>query len=185
MTGKVSLGLALAGLLLLASPQTAAQESTSFKLNEHVLNSGGNPAGGAVPASASFLISLDSIGETVAITGLSSASWKVDAGFPSGYPPPGEVTGLRFIDVQTLVWDPEKSAGVYNLYRDLISSLAGLGYGTCVQLDLTSETTSDVDVTGLGDGYFYLPTVENTLGEEGIKGLDSLAAERLNLVPCP
>ena len=51
--------------LLLVLP-VYAQESASFKLTEHVFNAGGNPADGAVLASASFRIKLDAIGESVA-----------------------------------------------------------------------------------------------------------------------
>ncbi len=66
-----------------------AQQSASFKLEEHTFNAGGNPDQGAILTSASFRISLDAIGDAVAATGLTSASFQLDTGFLTGYPPPG------------------------------------------------------------------------------------------------
>ena len=171
----VLIGLILAGTAL-------AQENASFKLGEHVFNSGGHPAGGTVPTSASFKISLDAIGDSLSPGPLSSASFDMDGGFGSTYPPPGEVSGLRFTDKVTLEWGPEKSAGIYNLYRDLQSNLQG--FGDCEQQDLTATTTTDNDAVPTGDGYVYLVTVENLLDEEGTKGFQSDGLEREGAV-CP
>jgi hypothetical protein len=171
-------------LLLLAGP-ALAQTSASYNLSEHVFNAGGHPEQGTVMASASYRVTLDSIGDGIGGPGLASASYRMDGGFPLRYPPPGEVLGLRFTDHQTLVWDPEKSVGSYNLYRDLFSSIAGLGYGNCEQQDLTGETTIDTDTPPSTDGYFYLVTAENRLAEEGTKGWDSVGTERFNPGPCP
>ena len=55
--------LCLLACILFWVPFAAAQESASFKLNENTYNSGGNPADGSTPASASFRISQDAIGE--------------------------------------------------------------------------------------------------------------------------
>jgi hypothetical protein len=168
---------------LLALP-VAAQQSASYKLGEHVFNAGGDPAGFVVPASASYKITLDSIGEGVVRTGMSSASYRMDGSFAGCYPPPGEVRGLRFTDALTMAWDPEKSVGHYNLYRDAVASLPGLGYGTCLQQGIPDETVTDSDPVPLGDGYFYLVTVENRLHEEGTKGTDSGGATRHGTM-CP
>jgi hypothetical protein len=170
--------------LALALPATA-QESHSFKLEEHVFNAGGHPAGGVTMSSASFRASLDAIGEGVAGGGLSGPSFHMSAGFVPAYPPPGEVLGLYFDDVDTLYWEGERSAGVYNLYRDLLSALAGLGYGNCYLQDLTVHRIDDPDLPPSGNGYFYLVTAENRLGEEGSKGADSTGAARPNPAPCP
>ena len=118
--------------------------------------------------------------------GLSSASYSMGGGFGEAYPPPGEVANLAFLsDDQTLEWDPEKSAGIYNLYRDLLSGLSG-DPGQCHESSIASATTTDTDVpVSAGDGFFYLVTVENRLGEEGTKGFDSGAGERGNSSPCP
>jgi len=171
--------------LLLTCGAAVAQQSASFKNAEHVFNAGGRPADGVAATSASFKVSLDAIGDDVALTLLASASFGVDGGFVPAYVPPGEVWNLRFSDAQTMLWDPEKSVGDYNLYRDLISNVVGLSYGSCEQQDIASETTMDGDVPPLSDGYFYLVTAENLLAEEGTKGFDSVGTARANAAPCP
>ena len=179
----LSLGLPLA---LAASGAAWGQQSASYRLRENVLNGGGHPEGGTVLSSAGYKIRLDAIGEGILGTGLASASFRLDAGFVSAYPPPDEVTGLRFAgDRVTLLWNPEKSTGHYNLYRDLLSTLSGLGYGACRQSPILGETTTDPQVPAMGAGYFYLATAVNRLREEGTKGRDSAGAERLNPAPCP
>jgi hypothetical protein len=171
--------------LLLATP-TLAQESASYRLEEHALNAGGHPADGVTPASASFRVSLDALGQGVLGRELTSASYILDGGFVSAYPPPGEVSGLLLTDEQTLIWDPERSVGHYNLYRDRLSALADLSYGQCEQWGLTATTATDSDVPSpAGDGYFYLVTAANRLREEGTKGWDSSQAERSGPGACP
>lgn len=162
-----------------------AQESPSFKLTDHVFNAGGHPRGGTILSSASYRITLDAIGEGAIGSGFNSASFRTDGGFSSAYPPPGETLGLWFADKQNLHWEPEKSVGIYNLYRDLMSNLAGLGYGDCHQQGIADETYADGDTPSDGEGYFYLVTAENRLGEEGTKGLDGAGTERPNPAPCP
>jgi len=170
--------------VLLLNGVSLAQQSASFKLEEHVFNAGGHPEAGGVLTSASFKISLDAIGEDVMAASLTSASFHMGGGFGTVYPPPGEVTDLRFTDKTTLVWDPEKSVGIYNLYRDLISNLTGLGFGNCQQQDLTTETATDTDAVPLNDGFFYLATAENRLDEEGTKGSRSNGTKRQGTA-CP
>jgi len=177
-----------AALLLLALAGAApawAQQSTSFQLRESAFNAGGRPAQGAIAQSTSFRVSLDAIGDSVAGPGLASASFSMDGGFVTPYPPPGEVNGLRFTDKVTLAWKPEKSTGVYNLYRGLVSTLPGLGYGGCQQQSLAAETATDAAVPTIGSSYFYLITAENLLAQEGTKGFNSAGVERANLSPCP
>ena len=175
----------LAGLMLLALANASAQQSASYQVTDHVFNAGGHPSGGEILTSASFQITLDSVGEGVVATGLSSASFQLDGGFPTGYPPPGEVLGLRFSDSTTLEWSPEGSIGSYHLYRDLLSSLSGLGYGMCLEPLLLVETTTDREVpTTPGTGFFYLATTENKLAEEGTKGFHTDTTERMG-VACP
>jgi hypothetical protein len=108
----------------------------------------------------------------------------MEVGFVPPYPPPGEVLGLRFSDKQTLQWDPEKSVGDYNLYRDLIGTLPSLGFGACHQQDLVDETATDPSVPAAGQGFFYLATAENRLDEEGSKGSRSDGIERQGTT-CP
>ena len=160
-----------------SSPVTA-QQSASYHISDHTLNAGGRPEGGMTASSASYRISLESLGEGPVRTGLASASYHMDTSFVSGYPPPGEVTGLRFTDETTLVWDAERSVGVYDLYRDALAALSGGGYGVCFQPDLPDATATDGDPVSPGGGFFYLVTAENRLGEEGTKGTDGAGAER-------
>jgi hypothetical protein len=167
----------------LAAP-AAAQQSASYHLSEHVLNSGGRPLQGATAASASYRVSLDAIGENVNGAGLSSASYWMDGGFTVAYPPPGEVSGLTFPGKQNLLWNPEPSVGDYNLYRGLLGSLSGLGFGTCQEQNLPGETAVDAAVPAAGAGFFYLVTAENKLDEEGTKGFRSGGLERLGNT-CP
>ncbi len=175
---------ALSIVLLLAATAVAAQERSTYKLTEHVFNSGGHPGGASNPVSASYQITMGSIGDGLSARGLSSASYRSDAGFVTAYPPPGEATALRFTSKTGLAWDAEPSAGSYNLYRDLLSNLTGLGFGQCQQQGLASTTTTDADAVPADDGFFYLVTVENRLAEEGTKGFQSGGIERQGAA-CP
>jgi hypothetical protein len=172
-------------IVLLVGGMCLAQQSPSFKLEEHVLNSGGTPSEGAELTSASFSVRLASIGDAVMAGGLSGASFEMDTGFVAAYRPPGEVApALRFTDSQTLVWPAELSAGVYNLYRDDTSD----GFGNCEEENLSAPTRIDSAVPTNGATFFYLVTVTNRLAEEGTKGFQSNATERrgaVGLPPCP
>ena len=174
------------GLTLALGPAVTAAESASHKLTEFVFNEGGHPLQGAVPASASSRITLDAIGQGVAAGGTStSASFKLGSGFVSPYPPPGEVTGLRFTTKIDLAWNAESSIGKYNLYRELTGTLPG-GFGVCESPGvILSETTTDTDVPSAATAYFYLVTADNLLDEEGTKGFRSNGTERGNPAPCP
>ncbi len=171
-------------LAALARSPAAAQISASYKLQESVINAGGNPRDGGSLASAHFHVKLDAIGDGVVGTGLASASFHVDAGFAGSYPPPGEATGLRFSDKATLTWNPEKSVGAYALHRDLIASLPGT-FGSCQAGNLPGETAADASSPSAGQGYFYLVTARNRLREEGPKGYGSDGTEEGNASPCP
>ena len=178
------LRIILAGLVL--SGTALAQTSTSFTLEEHTFNSGGTPSQGVDLTSTSFTITLASIGDGVVATGLASSSFGMEVGFDAAYPPPGEVAAtcavgqpcLVFTDSETLTWPAERSAGVYNLYRDDTSD----GFGSCEEQDIAGTTTTDTATPTAA--FFYLVTVENRLAEEGTKGFQSNATERLGAV-CP
>ena len=165
-------------LAVMAGP-VLAQSSAAYTQDEHTFNAGGGTA-----SSASFSISMGSIGEGVIGTALGSASYNMDGGFLSAYPPPKEIAGLQFLDHDTLEWDADSSAGSYNLYRDLVSNLSGLGYGNCSQQNLSSPSATDADAAPSGDGYFYLATAVNRLVEEGSKGADSSDTTRAGTA-CP
>jgi hypothetical protein len=173
-------------LTLLAAGHALAQSSASFRVAEHALNAGGDPSQGTSPYSTSFRVSLDAVGEGVVARGLSSASFRADGGFVSAYSPPGEVGGLRFGPGHAnLSWDPESSVGDYAVYRDTVSSLPGLGAGACWQHGMTTVGVADPAVPSSGEGFFYVVTARNRLGEEGTKGFRSSGAERANASPCP
>jgi len=193
LSGRVAVALALAALALSAFPPVAfAQTSTNYKLVEHSINAAGHPAQGTILVSTGgavgFRITLDAAGEAVVgptMTNL-GGTFRMDGGFLLAYPPPGEVANLQLsADEVTLSWNSEKSFGDYNLYRDLLSSLSGVGYGLCEQSAITATSTTDAGVPPTGDGYFYLVTARNRLREEGTKGFDSAGAERPNPSPCP
>lgn len=162
----------------------SAQTSANFKLQESVLNAGGNPLQGGQLSSASYRLELDSIGEAAVDVGAFSGSYRIDSAFVSAYPPPGETLGLRFSDKTTLLWNPEKSIGKYELYRGAISSLPGM-WGSCFAANLASATSIDSQLPSIGTGYFYLVTARNRLSEEGTKGKRSNGTTRTNTNPCP
>jgi hypothetical protein len=109
----------------------------------------------------------------------------MDAGFVSNYPPPGEVKGDLFASKTNYTWSAEKSIGSYDVYRGAISSLSGLAYGTCLQNGLTTESVTDAATPAAGQGFFYLVTARNRLGEIGTKGFATSGIERANAAPCP
>ncbi len=168
--------------LLVASP-ALAQTSAGFDVSEHAFNAGGHPSAGVTLSSASYRITLDAIGDTVAGRQPASDSYRVETGFIAAYPPPGEVQGLDWIDPSTLVWNPERSVGNYNLYRDSVGNLPGAGYGICAQQQIPGETTQDTAPVAANSGRFYLVTAENRLAEEGTKGASG-GVERLGTI-CP
>ena len=174
----------LLSLLLSCSVPVFAQQSTNYKLEEHVFNAGGSPDGGTFLSSPGFKIALSSLGDGLIASALTSPSYLVQGGFVGGHPAAGEVTNLVFADELTLEWDPEPSVGVYNLYRDLMSNFAGLGFGNCQQPGLLVETATDMDPVPPGDAYFFLVTAENTLFQEGIKGTQGNGNARLGPT-CP
>ena len=156
----ILLGLTLSGAAL-------AQQSSSFQLDEHTFNAGGHPQAGTIPASASFQITLDAIGEGVVAAPMTSASFQMEGGFGSAYPPPGEAENLRFTDTTTLIWDPERSRGSYALYQGLVTVPFDTDYGLCEQPPpvLTMETATVTALTGTGDALFFLVTARNRLAE--------------------
>ncbi len=179
-TVVASVVLAALGL----APPALAQQSANFKLTEWTINAGGDPVNGNSAASASWKVRLDAIGDGVLGVGQASASVHLDSGFVDVYAPPGEVQNQRFTNASTMSWDPEKSIGVYEAYRGLISTLPG-GFGSCYQSSLAGTTASDAGNPPLGDAWFYLVTAKNRIGEEGTKGNQTGGAARGNPSPCP
>lgn len=167
----------------LAGGVCMAQSSASHRVEGGALNAGGRPQGGAVAQSVGHRLTLDTLGGIVRAESV-SASWRVGSAFPLRYRPPGEALSLRFIDDDTLAWLPERSAGRYNLYRDLLTQLGPASFGLCLQLSLPSPTAEDPALPPSGAGYFYLVTAKNRLGEEGTLGSGSTGS-RGNTNACP
>ena len=179
------------GRVLLAAPilvalcgPAEAQTSASFKLTENVVSSGGHPLDASRPASASFRISFGAIGDAALRGALSSASYRGDGGFVGRYAPPGEVSGVRFVDKTNLTWSHEPSVKTYNLYRNTLASLPG-NFGGCYQAALVTPSFGETAAPTPGSGWHYLVTAKNRLREEGNKGRTSSGAERSNPSSCP
>lgn len=162
-----------------------AQSSASYAIESSVLNSGGPPSNGDTMASAAYRITLDSLGEPLNGPMLASASYAMDAATLSAYRPPGEVQELLFADASTLDWAAEPAAGTYNVYRDTLSSLSDVYAGTCEQSGLVASNASDPGTPPNGDGWFYLVTSVNRLGEEGTRGADGAGTDRPDTGVCP
>lgn len=178
--GAITLSVALLAL----SGAVMAQSSASYRIEEYRFGASGNPAG-AVPTSPSFAVSVSSVGVALPGQPVGSPSFSVEGGFQAATRPPGEVGGLVFVDPDTLVWNVEPSAGAYNLYRDTLDALSDPGGGSCEQQSILTTTTQDPGSPAVSDGWFYLVTVENQLGEEGTRGQDSSGAPRPQTGVCP
>lgn len=175
---------ALAAALVAGAVPALAQQSSSYKLQESVLNAAGQPEQGVFLASSGYRVTLDSVGDTVQGVVISTASYILGGGFVGPYVPPGEVQGLAFSSATDLEWLPEASAGTYNLYRGGIATLPG-GFGQCFAPGLGTTSAADMEIPLEGLGFFYLVTAENLLAEEGTKGRSSNGTERPNPIPCP
>lgn len=184
MNRALVVALALGAALGAAPGDAAAQSSASYHLTDAAMNSGGDPRDASFMASTSHRVRLDAIGQGVVGSGLASAGFHLNAGFAGDYPPPGEVLNVKWSTPSTLVWDPEKSVGRYELYRDLISALPG-GFGGCYQSALATESWTEAASPATGTGWFYLVTARNLIAEEGTKGFRSSGVERTNPSPCP
>jgi hypothetical protein len=181
--GRLAWG-SLVAACFLAGTGVRAQQSPSYTLGESRLNSGGDPAGGGVASSSSYRITLDALGGGLLGPTPASASFRVDGGFARTYRPPSEVKGLSFASKTTLTWTADLSAGAYEIYRNLVSTLPG-SYGSCIQAGIAGLSASDPAPPPGGAAYFYLVTARNRLSEEGTKGYRSSGAERPNPAPCP
>jgi hypothetical protein len=172
-------------IVLAAIGPAGAQQSTSFEISEHTFNGGGHPLAGTTLSSARFRLSVDSLGDGIVGYALIATSFSMDSSFAAAYLPPTETGDVGFVDKTTISWPPDKAAGTYNVYRDLITNLAGGGYGDCYARDLRTTSTTDTSNPPPGEGYLYLVTVVNRLEEEGSKGYLSDGNERPNDAPCP
>jgi hypothetical protein len=181
--------MVLAGLVLaitaIPGDLALAQTSTSYSLEENVFNAGGHPISGTVLTSSSFRLTLGAIGDGVIAADSVSSSFSMGGGFVRAYPPPGEVTNVRFLDPTTLVWDGERSVGVYNLYQGAVLVPFDPAYGGCQTPGITTEAVIVSATPQPGQALFILLTAKNRLGEEGAKGSSSEGGTRDNSNPCP
>jgi len=176
--------LVLAVLAIGASASTAtAQSSPGYRIDGSVFNLGGRPESGHVAASTAYKVTLDSLGEPATAT-LTSGLFQATGGLPAAWPPPGEVLGLAFDSPTHLFWNPERSAGAYQVYR-APSGTFPASYGSCLVGHLGVTEKDEVEVPPVGAAFLYHVTVSNRLGEEGTLGRTSAGALRPNLSPCP
>ncbi len=171
-------------LIVLSATWVTAQQSPTYKLEEHAFNSGGEPGGDNQMISKSFKITLASIAEPASAIYLSSAGFRMDVGFDPIFPAPGEVAGLGFTNKTDMTWSVEHSAGTYNLYRQVLSSFVTGTALDCLQKGYVTPSAQDLDPAPTADGFAYLVTVRNRLREEGTTGQASTGLPRAT-VPCP
>lgn len=158
----------------------ADPRSVNYVLSDFAFGAGGHSA----LSSPGYQATLLGIGAEAAEEGLGSLFYSAAGGFHASYPPPGEVLGVRFADRDTLSWDPDPSAGRYNVYREVLIRPPS-GYGNCVQAGADGTIAVDPAWPDPGLAYVYLITAENRLNEEGTKGYGSSGLERPNPDPCP
>ena len=185
MRRRLAVATVLAAAIAVALVPARAQQSASYRLAAFVVNEGGHPSQGIHLASSSYRLKIDSVGEGLVGATQQSASFRSEAGFVSGYPPPGEVRQLVYPNRTTMVWRPEWSVGTYNVYRDPVSGLPAPGLGACFARALPGATAGEPDDPPSDSGWFYLVTAENRLREEGTKGYRSDGIARGNPDPCP
>jgi hypothetical protein len=179
------------GVLCLAACLVAgpamAQQSAHYTIESASFNGEGSPAGGVIAQSAHYTLSMDSTGDAVIGSGLTGPGHGLDGGLVGSYPPPHEVTNLRFTNATTLAWDPDPSIGDYAVYVGTVTRPFDPGFGICAQPPptLTSPTATAATTPSPGEVLFYLVTSRNRLSEESTKGFTSAGAERANPAPCP
>ncbi len=99
---------------------------------------------------------------------------------------PAEVGNLRFLDKQTLAWDPEPLAEHYNVYRAYLFELPR-HYGTAIAPEVPETTAQDPADPLPGQGFAYLVTAY-AAGAEGPMGdrvEGGVPTHRPNLYPWP
>ena len=176
----------LAGLLFAACfAPVSAQSSTSFQIEESAFNAGGHPNGGTMMTSATYRITLDSLGEAIDGATVASASYSMQGGMVTAYAAPGEVDNLLFTGKDALDWGAHTSADVYHLYRQQSGLLPSAYAGACEEPDIPQSATSASGAPPSGAVWFYIVTAENRLGEEGTRGFESTGSERPEAGACP
>jgi hypothetical protein len=117
------------------------------------------------------------------------ALWTIEVAelpFPPEVSPPGAQDPVRLGAAGQLSWEDAGASGVasYNLYRGSLAGLPERSYGSCLASGLPDTSTVDEATPAPGEGWFYLVTGSNPLGE-GTAGRDSSGVERSPASPCP
>lgn len=117
------------------------------------------------------------------------AVWSVEVealAAPQEVSAPGSAQPLVFSGAQSLAWEDAAALGAwsYNLYRGDLAALAAGEYGLCEESGLEANQTDAAAAPPAGDGWFYLVSGTNPVGE-GPLGLDSRGLPRLPAASCP
>jgi len=72
----------------------------------------------------------------------------------------------------------------WNVYRGTVPGLGPGNYGTCFLQGLTTPAFDDTDIPASGTAFTYLLTGVRS-GVEGLLGVDSSGAVRVNGAACP
>ena len=104
---------------------------------------------------------------------------------PTEVSSPTALAPLVFTSRTDLAWEDRSvnHAESFNLYRGDIAGLPLGDSGSCLGT-IPSNGYTDLDEPGYGEGWFYLVTGRNALGE-GSMGKNSLGQDRTNVFPCP
>jgi N-acetylneuraminic acid mutarotase len=101
---------------------------------------------------------------------------------------PGEAGGLRWIDADTLEWDPPAEPGATGVLYDLVRSGNPADFvtgGECVVTDTAATTADDLQVPATGSASYYLVRAVNDCpGGSGALGDESDGTPR-TAVDCP
>ena len=85
IASKSALAAGLAACCLVSGLLSDVVAGASLEVAESTFNAGGNPVAGVVPASPSFRITLDALGDSVAGTAMSSDSYGIEGGMLSAF----------------------------------------------------------------------------------------------------
>ncbi len=97
---------------------------------------------------------------------------------------PPEVPNFRFVDADTLAWDPSPGAQFYNVYRGRLSDLIAGTPPQCHAYEVGATTfASHQDPAATGEIFVYLVTGESA-GGEGTPGEASSGTPRVLRGPC-
>jgi uncharacterized protein (DUF1800 family) len=102
---------------------------------------------------------------------------------PVAAAPPPEVDNVTIDAASTLSWNAASGADDYNVYRGLLSELAGVP-AKCHGDEIAGTTFGSPADPPPGEGFFYLVTAESDIDGEGTPGNESLGPQRGLLGSC-